>query len=104
MTVNSIQSIIRDLKTQGISILITDHAARETLQITDRSYVIRSGQVLCQGRPHDVLNNPEARKYYFGEGLDLGPEPRRGHTWRSRAAHAGWTMSPPANRRFVEED
>src|SRR5690349_10058152 len=60
VTVNSIQSIIRDLKTQGISILITDHAARETLQITDRSYVIRSGQVLCQGRPHDVLNNPEA--------------------------------------------
>jgi lipopolysaccharide export system ATP-binding protein len=72
VTVNSIQKIVRDLKTQGISILITDHAARETLQITDRSYVIRSGQVLCQGRPQEVLSNPEARQYYFGEGLDLG--------------------------------
>ncbi len=80
VTVNSIQKIVRDLKTQGISILITDHAARETLQITDRSYVIRSGQVLCHGRPQEVLSNPEARKYYFGEGLDLGLDaPPRPH-------------------------
>jgi len=72
VTVNSIQKIVRDLRDHGISILITDHAARETLQITDRSYVIRAGQVLCQGSPQDVLNNPEARRYYFGEGMDLG--------------------------------
>ena len=44
---------------------------RETLEITDRSYVIRAGQVLCHGRPDEVLRNPEARKYYFGEGMDL---------------------------------
>jgi lipopolysaccharide export system ATP-binding protein len=74
VTVNSIQRIVRDLREHGISILITDHAARETLQITDRSYVIRSGQVLCQGSPQDVLNNPEARQFYFGEGMDLGGE------------------------------
>ena len=74
VTVNSIQTVIRDLKDQGISILITDHAARETLQITDRSYVIRSGQVLCQGRPQEVLNNPEARRHYFGEGMALDME------------------------------
>ena len=71
VTIDSIQDIIRDLRERGISILITDHQVRETLEITDRSYVIRGGQVLCHGRPREVLNNPEARKYYFGEGIDM---------------------------------
>lgn len=70
VTIASIQGIIRDLRERGISILITDHQVRETLQITDRSYVIRSGQVLCHGPRDTVLRNPEARKYYFGEGMD----------------------------------
>jgi len=73
VTIASIQDVIRDLRASGISILITDHQVRETLQITDRSYVIRDGQVLCHGAPHDVIRNPEARKYYFGEGMDIGP-------------------------------
>ncbi len=72
VTIASIQEIIRSLRTAGISILITDHQVRETLQITDRSYVIRSGKVLCHGPPDEVVKNPEARKYYFGEGLELG--------------------------------
>jgi lipopolysaccharide export system ATP-binding protein len=77
VTIASIQEIIRDLRSRGISILITDHQVRETLQITDRSYVIRSGQVLCHGTPNEVLQNPEARKHYFGEGMDMGvPAPR----------------------------
>lgn len=77
VTIASIQEIIRDLRSHGISILITDHQVRETLQITDRSYVIRSGQVLCHGTPNEVLQNPEARKHYFGEGMDMGvPAPR----------------------------
>ena len=71
VTIASIQQIIRSLRDGGISILITDHQVRETLQITDRSYVIRGGRVLCHGRPQEVLSNPEARKYYFGEGMDL---------------------------------
>src|SRR5690606_6332103 len=66
VTIASIQEIIRSLRDDGISILITDHQVRETLQITDRSYVIRDGQVLCHGDPHEVIQNPEARKYYFG--------------------------------------
>jgi len=70
VTIASIQEIVRDLRSRGISILVTDHQVRETLEITDRSYVIRSGQVLCHGRPEEVLQNPEARKYYFGEGMD----------------------------------
>ena len=72
VTIDSIQQIIRDLRDRGISILITDHQVRETLEITDRSYVIRSGQVLCHGRPREVLSHPEARKHYFGEGLHVG--------------------------------
>ncbi len=74
VTIASIQEIIRALRDDGISILITDHQVRETLQITDYSYVIRSGQVLCEGHRSEVLANPEARKYYFGEGMDLGTE------------------------------
>jgi len=71
VTINSIQKIIQDLRARGISILITDHQVRETLQITDRSYVIRAGAVLCHGSPEEVLANAEARKYYFGEGMEL---------------------------------
>ncbi|MEM6330835.1 MAG: LPS export ABC transporter ATP-binding protein, partial [Planctomycetota bacterium] len=72
VTIDSIQGIVRDLRDRGISILITDHQVRETLEITDRSYVIRAGRVLCHGRPSEVLSNPDARRYYFGEGMDLG--------------------------------
>ena len=71
VTIASIQEIIRELRKDGISILITDHQVRETLEITDRSYVVRAGQVLCHGTPHEVINNPEARKYYFGESMQL---------------------------------
>jgi len=72
VTITSIQNIIRDLRRRGISILITDHQVRETLEITDRSYVIRAGQVLCHGTRDVVLQNPEARKYYFGESMEIG--------------------------------
>jgi lipopolysaccharide export system ATP-binding protein len=72
VTIDSIQGIIRDLRDRGISILITDHQVRETLEITDRSYVIRGGRVLCHGRPREVLSHPEARKHYFGEGMQYG--------------------------------
>jgi lipopolysaccharide export system ATP-binding protein len=71
VTIDSIQTIIRDLRDRGIAILITDHQVRETLEITDRSYVIRAGQVLCHGRRNEVLNHPEARKHYFGEGMQM---------------------------------
>jgi lipopolysaccharide export system ATP-binding protein len=72
VTINSIQRIIRRLREDGIAILITDHRERETLAITDRSYVIRSGKVLCHGSAEEVLNHPDAKKYYFGDGGTLG--------------------------------
>jgi lipopolysaccharide export system ATP-binding protein len=72
VTIASIQEVIRRLRNEGIAVLITDHQVRETLQITDRSYVIRAGRVLCHGSPSEVLANAEARKYYFGEDIELG--------------------------------
>jgi lipopolysaccharide export system ATP-binding protein len=88
VTIASIQEIVRGLRARGISILITDHQVRETLEITDRSYVIRSGQVLCHGRPEEVLRNPEARKYYFGEGMELAVRGRIAPTAPAVAAAA----------------
>ena len=73
VTIDNIQAIIRDLRDRGIAILITDHQVRETLEITDRSYVIRAGSVLCHGQPQEILRHPEARKYYFGEGIEWAP-------------------------------
>jgi len=72
VTIASIQKIVRQLRDEGIAILITDHQVRETLQITDRSYVIHDGKVLCHGYPSEVLANAEARKKYFGDDIDIG--------------------------------
>lgn len=67
VTVQSIQSIICDLQEQGISILITDHAAREILQVVDRCYVIDTGKVLCDGTPEEIKNHAEVRRRYLGD-------------------------------------
>jgi lipopolysaccharide export system ATP-binding protein len=81
VTIQSIQGIVRELRERGIAILITDHQVRETLQITDRSYVISKGQVLCHGTPQEVVNHAEAREKYFGDSMDLGsPGPPPPHT------------------------
>jgi lipopolysaccharide export system ATP-binding protein len=72
VTTQSIQQIIRRLREKGIAILITDHHVQETLAITDRSYVIKDGKVLCHGTPPEVLSNPEAREAYFGTNIELG--------------------------------
>jgi lipopolysaccharide export system ATP-binding protein len=71
VTINEIQKIICNLRDEGIAILMTDHRERETLAITNRSYIIRAGKVLCHGSAEEVLNNSEARKYYFGDGPGL---------------------------------
>ncbi len=67
ITVQSIQSIIFDLKRHGISILITDHAAREILQIVDRCYAIIEGQVVCNGKPEQIKRNEKVRRLYLGD-------------------------------------
>ena len=71
ITVASIHKIIKQLSEENISILITDHQVRETLQITHRSYVIQAGSVLCHGTPAEVLSNEEARRVYFGNDVGI---------------------------------
>lgn len=72
VTIHSIQDIVEDLRQSGISILLTDHRERETLTITDRSYIICAGKVIVNGDAETVLSHPEARELYFGKRFDAG--------------------------------
>ncbi|MEI6461551.1 MAG: LPS export ABC transporter ATP-binding protein [Verrucomicrobiota bacterium] len=71
ISVAEVQSIIRRLKQRGIGVLITDHNVRETLSIVDRAYLIHQGRVLVSGTPSEIVNNPESRRHYLGEGFKL---------------------------------
>lgn len=70
ISVDDVQSVIRDLRETGIGILITDHNVRETLEITDRSYLLYEGRVLCEGDRETLLNDPSSRKLYLGEDFE----------------------------------
>ncbi len=67
--VAEIQEIISKLSARNIGILITDHNVRETLAITDRSYILRDGEILASGSSAELAGNPEVRKYYLGENF-----------------------------------
>ncbi len=69
--VEDIQAIIRALKTRRIGLLITDHNVRETLAITDRSYILSSGRILTSGSPVELAENPEVRRVYLGDRFRL---------------------------------
>lgn len=69
--VNEIQSIIHRLKKRGIGILITDHNVRETLEITDRAYIINEGSVLESGLPSEIVQSERARRIYLGDKFTL---------------------------------
>jgi lipopolysaccharide export system ATP-binding protein len=66
IAVEDLQREIAGLKRQGISILLTDHNVRETLSVTDRSYIIDSGKVLREGPPRDLVNDELVRRTYLG--------------------------------------
>lgn len=69
--ISEIQGIIKCLKEKGFGILITDHNVRETLKITDRAYIMYEGKILLEGSSSFLINNPEARKVYLGEGFSI---------------------------------
>lgn len=71
IAVGDIQQIIRDLKTRGIGILITDHNVRETLGICDYAYILKDGQIQVEGRAQDVATSDLAKKFYLGENFKL---------------------------------
>lgn len=72
IAVEDIQSLVHSLKDRNIGILITDHNVRETLSITDRSYLLYEGQILKSGTSDFLANDREARRLYLGEKFKLG--------------------------------
>lgn len=69
IAVADIQHIISKLKEKGIGVLITDHNVRETLSITDRSYIINLGSIFRMGNAEELVNDPMVRKLYLGENF-----------------------------------
>lgn len=71
ITISDLKKMIRHLQKKGISILITDHNARELFSIVDRSYLMREGTVLMSGTVDELIANPDAKRYYLGEDFEL---------------------------------
>src|SRR5881392_412328 len=71
LTVKDLQEIIRDLAKSGIGVLITDHNVRETLSVTDRAYILKSGKIFRKGRPDELSNDAEVRRVYLGDHFRL---------------------------------
>jgi len=67
IAVEELQNEIQHLRDRGISILLTDHNVRETLNVTDRAYIIDNGKVLREGPPHELINDELVRKTYLGQ-------------------------------------
>ena len=70
IAITEIRSLILLLRQQGIGILITDHNVRETLKIVNRAYIIHSGQVLRQGSPAEIIQDPLVREVYLGNAFN----------------------------------
>ncbi|RKY34522.1 MAG: LPS export ABC transporter ATP-binding protein [Candidatus Omnitrophota bacterium] len=71
IAVFDVQQIIADLKAKGLGILLTDHNVRETLSITDRSYIMNAGKIFISGTAEELINDPEAKKIYLGEKFTM---------------------------------
>jgi lipopolysaccharide export system ATP-binding protein len=71
IAVGEIRDLVSHLKHRGIGVLITDHNVRETLQITDRAYIMHDGEVLMEGRPNEVVEHEDVRRVYLGEKFSL---------------------------------
>jgi len=67
IAVSDAQDIINELKNKGLGILLTDHNVRETLEITNHSYIMAEGKILIEGTKEVLVNDPKAREIYLGE-------------------------------------
>lgn len=94
-TVQSIQGVIEQLRSNGISVLITDHAARDILETVDRCYVIYEGQVLIDESPERVKQHPKVRQVYLG---DIDRSGDSGSTSRLNRPHFRSTSGSRASR------
>jgi lipopolysaccharide export system ATP-binding protein len=71
IAVNEIRALVSQLKNRGLGVIITDHNVRETLDVTDRSYVLHDGKILAHGSTEKIVNNPMVRKAYLGENFKM---------------------------------
>ena len=71
LSVNEIQDIVRRLAKQGLGIIITDHNVRETLSVVDRAYLVYNGRLLKAGRTAELVNDPEVKARYLGDGFRM---------------------------------
>jgi lipopolysaccharide export system ATP-binding protein len=72
--VEELQKLIKRMKQRGLGVMITDHNARETLHVTDRSYIIYDGEIKLSGTSKELVENEEARRLYFGESFYINPD------------------------------
>lgn len=72
IAVGEIRSLVQELKSRGIGVLITDHNVRETLGIVDRAYILHDGHVLRSGTAQEIVEDPQVRRVYLGEGFKMG--------------------------------
>lgn len=71
IAVNEIRNLVSQLKHRGIGVLITDHNVRETLDITDRAYILHGGTILMEGTPNEIIANKDVRKVYLGDNFSM---------------------------------
>ena len=72
IAVDEIQDIVARLRAKGLSVLITDHNVRETLESTDRAYIIHEGRILREGTAEELIADPVVREVYLGRSFDVG--------------------------------
>ena len=70
-SVAELQDVVRYLKQRGLGIVITDHNVRDTLAITDRATIIHEGRILLEGKPDDILADPDVRRVFLGERFEM---------------------------------
>lgn len=71
IAVSEIRNLVSQLKNRGLGVLITDHNVRETLDITDRAYILHGGTVLMEGTPAEIVANEDVRRVYLGDNFSM---------------------------------
>lgn len=71
IAVSDIQDIVKHLQTKDLGVLVTDHSVRETLEITDRAYIMHEGEILLSGTSDEIADSEIAREFYLGEKFQM---------------------------------
>jgi lipopolysaccharide export system ATP-binding protein len=98
--VEELQDIIYQMQEKGLGVMITDHNVRETLTVTDRSYIIFEGEVMMEGSAEQLVNSPEARQYYLGERfyMDTSADERKRDARKRVHSHFSHEEDAPARK------